>query len=192
MNHINLPHVRVHQGVRQREGQVRLVERAGALGVGRVDDDMGQADGNVLALFDPAVRPDGDIGADLDGAAFVVEEPEPVPAAGGLYRAGLADQAHSGGGELIGESVHVGAAGRAEGDQVDALVGRLPQPDDVLLGGALGGEEGQAGVAVLGFEAPGAGEEVQLPGVVGHGQVDVAKVGDKAVGHRVLLLRPAG
>ena len=79
------------------------------------------------------------------------------------------------------------AAGRAEGDQVDPLVGRLAQPDDVLLGGAFGGQEGQAGVAVLGLQAPGVGVEVELRGVVGHGEVDVPEVGDEALGHRVLL-----
>ena len=108
---------------------------------------------------------DRDVGADLDGAALVVEEPEPVAAAGGLQGAGLADQLHAVGGQPGGQGVDVGGGGGAEGDQVDPLVGGLAQPDDVLLGRALGGQEGEAGVAVLGRQAPGAGVEVQLLGV---------------------------
>jgi hypothetical protein len=68
---------------------------------------------------------------------------------------------------------------------LDPLVGGLAQAHDVLLGGALRGQEGQAGVAVLGGQAPGAGVEVELPGVIGHGEVDVPQVGDQALGHVV-------
>ena len=94
----HLAHARVHQGVGQGEGQVLLVEGAGALGVGGVDDDVREADRDRLALLDLAVLPDGDVGADLDGAALVVEEPEAVAAAGGLQRVRLADELDAVGG----------------------------------------------------------------------------------------------
>ena len=126
---------------------------------------------------------DGDVGADLDGAALVVEEPEAVAAAGGLQRAGLGDEPDAVGGQAAGQRVDVGGVRGTERDQVDPLVGRLAQPDDVLLRAALGGQEGQARVAVLGGQAPGVGVEVELLGVVGHGEVDVPQVGDQALGH---------
>jgi hypothetical protein len=155
---------------------------------------VGQADRDRLALLDRPVLPDGDVGGDLDGAALVVEEPEAVAAAGGLQCAGFADQLDPVGGEPAGEGLDVGGGGSAERDEVDPLLGGLAQPYDVLLGAALCGEERQAGVAVLGGQAPGVGVELQLPGVVGHGQVDVAQVGDQAFWHlsSPLLLRRAG
>ena len=114
---------------------------------------MGEPDRDGLAFFDLAVVPDGDVGTDLDRPAFVIEEPESVAAARGLDGAGLADQLHPGGGQPPGQGVHVRGAGRAEGDQVDPLVVGLPEPDHILLGGTLGGQERQAGVAVLGLQA---------------------------------------
>ena len=89
--------------------------------------------------------------------------------------------------EMRGEGVDVRGVRGAEGDQVDPLVVRLPEPDDVLLRRPLGGEEGQAGVVVLGLQAPGARVEVELGPVVRHRQVDVPEVGDQALGHGVVL-----
>ena len=102
---------------------------------------MGEADRDRLALLDPAVLADGDVGADLDGAALVVEEPEAVAAAGVCSVPGSLTSCTPSAASLRGEGVDVGRGGGAEGDQVDPLVGGLPQPDDVLLGRALGGEE---------------------------------------------------
>jgi hypothetical protein len=136
-----------------------------------------------LAFLDRPVVADGDAGADLDGPALVVEEPESVAATGGLQGAGFADQPDAVGGEPGREGVDIGGGRGTERDQVDPLVRGLAQPDHVLLGGALGGQKGQAGVGVLGFETPRVGVEVELAGVVGHRQVDVTQMGDQALGH---------
>ena len=126
-------------------------------------------------------RRDLDVGGDLDGAAVDVEEAEAVAAAGGVDLARLGDQLHSAREELLGERVHVGGVRGAVGDEVEALLLGLAEPDDVLLGGALGGQEGDAGVLGDLGQAPDAGVEVELLVVVGHGQVDVPQVGEQTV-----------
>ncbi len=148
---------------------------------------MGQPHRNRLAGLDPAVPADGDVRADLDDAALVVEEAEAVPAAGGGQRGRLAGQPDTPACEAARELIDVSGRGGPEGDEVDALAGRRAHPDHVLLGGAFGGEEGEPGLAVPGRQSPRAREEVQLPGVIGHRQVDVAQVGDEPLGHRGIL-----
>ena len=80
--------------------------------------------------------------------------------------------------ELCGQRVHGGRVRGAEGDQVEPLVGVLAQPDDVLLGRALGGEVGQVAVGADLGQAPGVLVERALGVVVRHRQVDVTQVGD--------------
>ncbi len=41
------------------------------------------------------------------------------------------------------------------------------------------------GIAVLGLETPVPGVELELLGVVGHGEIDVPQVGDEPFGHWV-------
>ncbi len=130
----HVAHPRVHQGVRQRERQVLLVEGLGALRVPRIHHHVGESDRDRFLLLDGAVAADGDVGADLDASAFVVEEPEAVAAAGGVQGGGVAEQLHAVGGQLRGQFVDVAGVGGAERDQVDPLLVGLPQPDDVLLG----------------------------------------------------------
>ena len=77
---------------------------------------------------------DGDVGADLDASAFVVEEPETVSAAWGVQGGRVAEQLHAVSGQLRGQFVDVAGVSRAERDQVDPLLVGLPQADDVLLG----------------------------------------------------------
>ena len=66
---------------------------------------MRDADRDGLALLDGAVLAGLDVGGDLDGAAVEVEEAEAVAAAGGLQRAGLADDLHAALAEVLGERV---------------------------------------------------------------------------------------
>ena len=68
-------------------------------------------------------------------------------------------------------------------DEVEALLVGLAQPYDVLLGAALGGEEGDPGVLGDLGQAPDAGVEVELLVVVGHGEVDVPQMGEQACAH---------
>ena len=60
-----------------------------------------------------AVPPGLDAGGDFDGPAVDVEEPEAVPAAGRVQRAGLGDQPDAGRQQSAGERVDVLVAGRA-------------------------------------------------------------------------------
>jgi len=68
------------------------------------------------------------------GAAVVVEEAEAVAASGRLELVGLGDELDAGGAETFGHRVDVGGVGGAEGDQVEALVLVLAEPDLILLG----------------------------------------------------------
>ena len=93
--------------------------------------------------------------ADLDGAALVVEEPEAVAAAGGLQGAGLADQLHAVGGELRGEGVDVGRRWRRRRRSGRSACRSASRSRTTYCSGrALGGQEGEAGVAVLGLVRP--------------------------------------
>ncbi|SED65056.1 hypothetical protein SAMN05428954_0689 [Streptomyces sp. 2112.3] len=142
----DLAHVRRAEGVREPEAQVLLVPGAGAVDVVRVQHHVGELDRNGLAFLDLAVPARLEVGGDLDGAAVDVEEAEAVAAAGGVDRPGVGDQLHAAGEEPLGEGVDVGGVGGAVGDEVEALVVGLAQSGHVLLGGAFGGEEGDAGV----------------------------------------------
>ena len=113
--------------------------------------------------------------------AVEVEEPEAVAAAGGLQLVRGRHQRDALAAQLLGQGVDVGGRGRAEGDEVDALLGVGAQPHLVLLGRALGGEERDAGVGGLGRELPEVAVEGELAVEVGHAEVDVPEVGDQAV-----------
>ena len=102
--------------------------------------------------------------------------------------------------EAFGHRVDVGGVGGAEGDEVEALLVVLAEAYGVLLRRALGGKEGEPVLGRLRLEAPHVGVELELLVVVGHGEVDVAKVGDQALaggragdlGHRSCPLVSAG
>jgi hypothetical protein len=79
------------------------------------------------------VGADAHVGGHLDRTSLVVEEAEAVAAAGCLQGPGFADDPDAGAAQPCGEGVDIGGGGGAERDEVDPLVGRLPQPDDVLL-----------------------------------------------------------
>jgi hypothetical protein len=104
----HLAHARVHQGVRQRERQVLLVERARRLGLGGIDHHVRQPNGDRFTRLYLAVLPDRHVGADLDRASLVVEEPEAVATAGRGEGVGLADQLHAVTGQLRRQGVDVG------------------------------------------------------------------------------------
>ena len=179
----HLAQVRGVQGVGQREAQVLVVERDGLLRAGGVDDDVAELDRHRLPLLDLAVGAHRDVGGDLDRAALVVEEPEAVPAARGGQRVGLADELHAVAAEVLREGVDVVAVRGAEADEVEAFLRVATQPHRVLLGRAGGREERDAVVGRLRLQPPHARVELELSGVVGHGEVDVPQVRDEPIGH---------
>ena len=67
-----------------------FIEGTGLVRARAVDHHMGQPDRNRLPGLDRAVPADLDIGADLDGAALVIEEPEPVTPTRGQNQARFA------------------------------------------------------------------------------------------------------
>src|SRR6478735_5894715 len=79
----HFPHVWAPEGVAVLEPHVGLVPRTGRGYVAAVDDEVGQAHRDRLALLDRAVLPGLNVRGDLDGAAIPVEEPESVPTARG-------------------------------------------------------------------------------------------------------------
>src|SRR5207249_3882698 len=104
-----------------------------------------------------------------------IEKPETVTSPGGLQRSRLADELNALTSEPFGRAVRVGHRRNAERDQVHSLVGGFAQSDDVLLGAAFGGKEGQVAVGVLKLEAPGAGEEFLLLDEIRDSEVDVTQ-----------------
>ena len=155
------------EGVGEPEVQVLLVPGPHLLRLGGVEDDVRQPHGNVLLLLDLAVGSVLYLGRDLDGATFEVEEAEPVATARGLQRVRLGDEGDVGSRQACGEAVDHLAVGRAECDQVQALLRGTADPHDVLLRRADSGEVGHVRIGPDLGQAPLLGVERDLLFVVG-------------------------
>ncbi len=164
-----------------------MYQRDRALRIGRVEHHVRERHRDRLERLDLARLSLLDVARHLERPPVPVEAPEPVAAAVRRQLARLGDQLHSRGAELGGEPIDRCLVGRADTDQVDPFVVALTEPDDERLGRSLGGEVGE--VAVLGDlgESPQVEVEVALGPEVGHGQVDVAEVGDESFGHGILV-----
>ena len=130
---------------------------------------MGEPDRDGLLLLDLAVLAGIDVRRDLDGAAIDVEEPEAVSASRGLHLARLVDELHAALGESLGERVDSRLVLCTERQQLQALLGVLTQPHDVLLRRSLGGEEADAALVDNLGEPPRVLEELPLLLEVGYG-----------------------
>ena len=104
VNHISATHVRHRENVRHREAEMRFPERHSLFGVRRVQHHVGQRDWNGWTAVGIAHR-GGDVARHLDGAALVVEEPKPVPAARRVQFGRLCHDLHTTRAQCCGESI---------------------------------------------------------------------------------------
>ncbi|MCQ0003638.1 hypothetical protein LUX73_01915 [Actinomadura madurae] len=182
----------VGEPVRQPEAQMLLVPGARPPGVGAVQHDMAEPARDGLADLQIPEGLRRDVRGDLDQPAVDVEEPHAVTAAGRVEDGRLADRLHTRRGEFGVQRVDRGGALRGERDDVDALLARLAQADDVGLGAADRPEEHDAPVVGDPVQAPDALVERDRVAEIGHAEPHVTQPGEmRPRGHRRGRLRPA-
>ena len=146
--------------------------------IGAVDDDVAQLPRHRLAGLEGTERLGRDIGRDLDQPPVKIEEAQPVPAAGGLQRRGLADDHHASRAELSGQRVDGARARCAEGDDVQSFRLGLPEPDDIRFGDAGRAQIDDIAIARYPVQAPDPLVEGNGGAQVGNGHGNVPQMGD--------------